>query len=135
LIRRFTFTENLNAQPQITEYVFMPDAECAIAQDTTQDTSTNALAPNQTAAFGASMLVFTYTENFDCIDAAKDDLNFSGILAESDPLEFQAPICQVGKEPKHDPTGALATTTDKLWVMPVIPLLPSANRPGRSLAQ
>jgi hypothetical protein len=93
-------------------------AGTAIAQDTSQDTSTSALAPNQTAAFGASMpLVFTYTENFDCVDAAKDDLNFNGILAESDPLEFQTPICQVGKEPKHDPTGALATTTDKLWVL------------------
>lgn len=27
LIRRFSFRENLNSPPQITEYVFMPDAE------------------------------------------------------------------------------------------------------------
>jgi len=87
-------------------------------QSTPQDPPAGALAPNQTAAFGASLpLVFTYTENFDCVDEPTDDLNFNGILAESDPAEFQTPICQVGTEPKHDPTGAQVQTTDKLWVL------------------
>ena len=34
-----------------------------------------------------------------------DDLNFNGIPAESDPGEFQIPICQAGIQPTQDPTG------------------------------
>jgi len=76
------------------------------------------LAPNQTAGYSLGKLfTFTYTENFDCVDQPTDDLNFNGILAESDPGEFQIPICQVGDEPTRDPTGAPISTTDKLYVI------------------
>jgi hypothetical protein len=93
-------------------------AGTGLAQNTPQDAPAAMLAPNQTAAFGADVpLLFTYTENFDCVDEPTDDLNFNGILAQSDPAEFQIPICQVGTEPKHDPTGAGVQTTDKLWVL------------------
>jgi hypothetical protein len=88
-----------------------------LAQDAANAVS-RTLAPNQTAAFGRNKpLIFTYTENFDCVDEPTDDLNFNGVLAESDPGEFQTPICQIGAEPKHDPTGANVQTTDKLWVL------------------
>ncbi len=90
----------------------------AIAQEGGPNTSSDTLAPNQTAAFGQNQsLVFSYTENFDCVDEPTDDLNFNGIPAQSDPAEFQTPICQVGTEPQHDPTGANANTTVKLWVL------------------
>ncbi len=90
----------------------------AIAQVAVPNTSSGSLAANQTAAFGNDQpLVFSYTENFDCVDEPTDDLNFNGIPAESDPGEFQTPICQVGTEPVHDPTGANASTTDKLWIL------------------
>ncbi len=76
------------------------------------------LAPNQTAGYGkGGLFTFTYTENFDCVDQPTDDLNFNGILAQSDPGELQIPICQVGDEPKYDPTGAKIASTDKLYVL------------------
>ncbi|MBF6559078.1 MAG: hypothetical protein IVW56_02220 [Candidatus Binataceae bacterium] len=76
------------------------------------------LAPNQTAGYSLGKLfTFTYTENFDCVDQPTDDLNFNGILAQSDPGEFQIPICQEGDEPTRDPVGAPISTTDKIYVM------------------
>jgi len=76
------------------------------------------LAPNQTEGFSLGKLfTFTYTENFDCVDQPANDLNFNGILAQSDPGEFQIPICQEGHEPTRDPVGAPISTTDKVYVM------------------
>jgi hypothetical protein len=64
------------------------------------------LKPNQTLGYGANqLLLFTYTQSFDCVDQPNDDLNFNGVKAESDPSEFQIPICQAAIQPSIDPTG------------------------------
>lgn len=77
--------------------------------------------PNQTLGYGASeLLTFTYTQNFDCIDQPKSDLNFNGIPAGSDPTEMQIPICQVGTYPTINPPGVMgnpAVTTEPLYVL------------------
>jgi hypothetical protein len=78
------------------------------------------LKPNQTFGFGNNELVtFTYQQSFDCVDQPGDDLNFNGVLAESDPSEFQTPICQVGIQPTVDPTGlhGAADLTEPLYVL------------------
>ena len=52
---------------------------------------------NQTLGFGnGKSVLFTYTENFDCVDQPTEDLNFNSILAQSDPAEMYIPICQPG---------------------------------------
>src|SRR5271169_5570950 len=62
------------------------------------------LKPNQTFGYGLNQIVkFTYTQSFDCVDQPHDNLNFNGKQAESDPWEFQIPICQVGINPTVDP--------------------------------
>jgi hypothetical protein len=77
-----------------------------------------ALAPNQTLGFGAGkMLTFNYTQNFDCVDEPTDDLDFNGILMQSDPPEFQTPICQDGTEPTIDPPGGPIKKTAHLYVL------------------
>ena len=85
--------------------------------------------PNQTLGYGAGkLLVFTYTENFDCIDQPGSDLNFNGIPAESDPAEMQTPICQVGTQPTINPPGMVgdpAVTTEPLFVL--VPLFSTDN--------
>ncbi len=81
---------------------------------------TPSLKPNQTLGFGDNQLLkFTYEQNFDCVDQPKDDLNFNGVLAQSDPSEFQTPICQVGIQPTVDPTGlhGSADLTEPLYVL------------------
>lgn len=76
------------------------------------------LGPHQTLGFGAGkLLTFTYGQNYDCIDQPTDDLNFNNILMESDPGEFQTPICQVAEEPKIDPTGSGINTTPQIYVL------------------
>lgn len=76
------------------------------------------LGPNQTHGFGANELTtFTYTQNFDCVDQPKLDLNFNGIPAESDPKEMQIPICQPVTEPTQDPTGGKIANTAHLYVL------------------
>lgn len=76
---------------------------------------------NQTEGFGDNkVLVFTYLEQFDCVDQPQDDLNFNGIRAESDPAEFQIPICQVGINPTINPpgqTGNAQQTTEPIYVL------------------
>src|SRR6202012_532011 len=68
---------------------------------------------NQTLGFGnGKSVLFTYTENFDCVDQPTEDLNFNSILAQSDPAEMYIPICQPGNAPAFDPTGANVATTD-----------------------
>jgi hypothetical protein len=80
--------------------------------------SAQPLAPNQTEGFGnQKLLTFTYTESFDCVDEPNTDLNFNSILAQSDPAEFQIPICQVATEPSIDPAGGPIRKTAHLYVL------------------
>ncbi len=83
--------------------------------------SAQAPKPNTTLGYGdGKVLNFVYTQNFDCIDQPKDDLNFNGILAESDPGEMQIPICQVGIQPSINPPGQVGSptvTTEPLYVL------------------
>src|SRR5215472_4423552 len=76
------------------------------------------LAPNQTHGFGNGNLVtFTYLQNFDCVDQPTLDLDFNGIMAQSDPNEMQTPICQAVTEPTQDPTGGDIKHTAHLYVL------------------
>lgn len=76
------------------------------------------LSPNQTFGFsGGKLEKFTYTQNFDCVDQAKDDLDHNGVLAQSDSGEFQTPICQAATQPTIDPTGAKPDPQDFLYVL------------------
>lgn len=76
------------------------------------------LAPNQTNGFGNGNLVtFTYLQNFDCVDQPNLDLNFNGVLAQSDPNEMQTPICQPITEPTQDPAGGDIKHTAQLYVL------------------
>jgi hypothetical protein len=85
--------------------------------------------PNTTLGYGdGKVLNFTYTQNFDCVDQPKDDLNFNGILAESDPGEMQIPICQVGIQPGINPPGQVGSptvTTEPLYVL--VPMFSADN--------
>src|SRR5450759_85619 len=75
------------------------------------------LADNQTSGFGNNRLVtFTYLQNFDCVDQPTLDLDFNGILAQSDPNEMQTPICQPVTEPTKDPAGGSIQHTAHLYV-------------------
>jgi hypothetical protein len=76
------------------------------------------LAADQTHGFGADRLVtFTYLQSFDCVDQPKLDLDFNGILAQSDPNEMQVPICQPVTEPTQDPAGRKIENTAHLYVL------------------
>ncbi|MGH7915533.1 MAG: hypothetical protein ACREPW_12945 [Candidatus Binataceae bacterium] len=76
------------------------------------------LKANQTMGFGHNKLLrFTYEQSYDCVDQPSDDLDFNKALAESDPAEFQTPICQVGIEPSIDPTGRKIKHTAHLYVL------------------
>ncbi len=76
------------------------------------------LKPNQTFGFGHDrLLVFTYRENFACVHQPHDDRNYNGIPAQSDPGEFQTPICQVGAESDIDPTGIPVERSEPLYVL------------------
>ncbi|HJP96928.1 MAG TPA: hypothetical protein VJ862_00055 [Rhodanobacteraceae bacterium] len=76
------------------------------------------LNPNQTLGFsGGKIVKFTYTQNFDCVDQPLDDLNYNHMPAESDPGEFQTPICQAATQPTIDPTGAKPDPQDFLYIL------------------
>jgi hypothetical protein len=79
------------------------------------------LAANQTQGFGAKkLLTFTYTQSFECVDQPKDDLDFNKKKAQSDPAEFQVPICQAGTDPTINPpgkTGKASKTTAPIYVL------------------
>jgi len=76
------------------------------------------LASNQTHGFGNNRLVtFTHLQNFDCVDQPLLDLDFNGMLAQSDPNEMQIPICQVVTEPTQDPTGGRIKHTAHLYCL------------------
>lgn len=77
-----------------------------------------ALANNQTAGFGNDeVLTFTYHQNFSCIDQPGKDLDLNGIMMESDPEEFQTPICQVATQPTIGPTGNPIKNVAHLYVL------------------
>lgn len=76
------------------------------------------LNPNQTFGFGAdNLLRFTYEQNFSCIHEPNDDRDYNGIKAQSDPGEFQSPICQVGAQSSIDPTGIPVAQSEPLYVL------------------
>jgi hypothetical protein len=76
------------------------------------------LAANQTFGFSnGKVATFTYQQNFSCVDQPGEDLDLNGILMESDPAEFQTPICQIATEPTIDPTGGKITKTKHLYVL------------------
>ncbi len=76
------------------------------------------LAANQTLGFGkGQLLTFTYGQNFSCVDQPGEDLDFNGVLMQSDPAEFQTPICQVATEATIDPTGTKIARTAHLYVL------------------
>ncbi|HKF41983.1 MAG TPA: hypothetical protein VKG01_02680 [Thermoanaerobaculia bacterium] len=82
------------------------------------DAASAQLAPNQTNGFGNGRLVtFTYLQNFDCVAQPTMDLDFNGVLAQSDPNELQTPICQPVTEPTQDPTGGDIKQTAHLYVL------------------
>ena len=91
--------------------------------------SAQTLKPNQTLGFGGGQqLLFTYTQNFDCIDQPYDDLNFNGIIAANDPAELQTPICQAGFNPTINPPGQVGSpynTTEPIYVL--VPLFSVNN--------
>ena len=97
-------------------------AASAVAQDPF-------LKANQTFGYGADkLLTFTYTQNFDCVDQPKSDLNHNGKLAQSNPGELQTPICVVGTQPSLNPPGGSgdpAITTEPLYVL--VPMFSSDN--------
>jgi hypothetical protein len=76
------------------------------------------LRPNQTLGFGNNkLLTFTYTQSFDCVDEPKLDLSFTSNPAQTDPAEFQIPICQMGTKSSIDPSGAKIAKTAHLYVL------------------
>ncbi len=78
------------------------------------------LRPNQTFGFGGDQVAqFTYLQSFDCVDEPSRDLNFNGVKAQSDPAEFQLPVCQVGINPNVDPSGLKGPNdpTEPLYVL------------------
>lgn len=90
----------------------------AFADDGDHDADDIALKPNQTFGFGADRLLrFTYEQNFACVHQPGDDRNYNGVKAQSDPAEFQRPICQVGAPSRIDPTGVAIAQSEPLYVL------------------
>lgn len=91
------------------------------------------LQPNQTEAFGnGRLLIFTYLQNFDCVDQPVLDLDFNGNPAQTDPNEMQTPICQVVTEPTQDPTGGDIKHTAHLYVL--VPMFGTDKDPTHAMA-
>lgn len=92
------------------------------------------LSANQTHGFGHNQVVtFTYQQNFDCVDEPTLDLDFNGILAQSDPNEMQNPICQVVTEPSADPTGGRIAKTAHLYVLVPMFSVDNDQNPGDAM--
>jgi hypothetical protein len=109
-------------------FALLAGTATAIAQQTDTQPAA-ALKQNQTQGYGAGkVLTFTYTQNFDCVDQPKDDLNFNKVQADADPAETQAPICQAGTNTTINPpgkTGDATKTTDPIYVL--IPMFSTDN--------
>ncbi|MGA2131458.1 MAG: hypothetical protein ABSH50_04010 [Bryobacteraceae bacterium] len=84
-----------------------------------QQNASAQLAANQTFGYGNNEVVtFTYGQSFMCVDEPGWDLNYNGIKAESDPSEFQTPICQVGIQPAIGPEGPVSQApTEPIYVL------------------
>ena len=84
---------------------------------------------NSTLGYGdGQILKFLYTQNFDCVEQPKNDLNFNGIPAATDPGELQIPICQVGTQPDINPPGVIGNpkyTTEPIYVL--VPMFSTDN--------
>lgn len=97
--------------------------------------SAQALNPNQTMAFGhGQLLTFTYTLNYSCIHQPGDDLDYNGVAAQSDPGEFQTPICQAATESTIDPTGTDIKHTAHLYVLVPMFSLDNDQKPADAIA-
>jgi len=108
-------------------------ASCACALFMVSSAS-GQLAPNQTHGFGHGQLVtFTYKQNFDCVDQPNMDLDFNGIMAQSDPNEMQTPICQPITEPTADPTGGDIKHTAHLYVLIPMFSVDDDQKPGDAM--
>jgi hypothetical protein len=96
---------------------------CAIITSaaTSQAQQSSGLKPNQTLGYGdGQLLTFTYGQSFACVDQPRNDLDFNGVKAQSDPNEFQIPICQAGINPTINPpgqNGKATATTDPIYVL------------------
>ncbi len=103
----------------ISALVVLPlGSRLSFAADQAPELGSTNLKPNQTLGFGANkVLTFTYEQNFDCVDQPFDDRDYDGIKAQSDPNEFQRPICQVGAPSTIDPTGIPARQSEPLFVL------------------
>ncbi|MBS0367145.1 MAG: hypothetical protein JSR67_15115 [Proteobacteria bacterium] len=92
------------------------------------------LNPNQTEGFSHGGIVkFTYQQNFACVHQPRDDLDYNGMLAQSDAGEFQTPICQAGIQPTIDPTGRHARKTATLYVLVPMFSLDGDQNPGDAI--
>lgn len=90
------------------------------------------LQANQTMGFSNGGLAkFTYTQNYDCVDQPKDDLDYNGTTAGADSGELQIPICQAGTMSSIDPTGANALNTAILYVL--VPFFGTDTNPADAM--
>src|SRR5499427_489704 len=106
-----------NAQRNSARGFWLTFAFCVCAAFLAASASAQ-LAPNQTNGFGNGRVVtLTYLQNFDCVDQPTMDLDFNGVLAQSDPNEMQLPICQAVTEPTQDPAGGDLKQTAHLYVL------------------
>jgi hypothetical protein len=75
----------------------------------------------QTQGYGNDqLLLFTYTQNFDCVDQPQNDLNYNGVDSDKDSAELQIPICQVATNPLINPPGQIGNaeqTTEPVYVL------------------
>lgn len=100
-----------------TSCMRVPLALCCFVMFAAASPASAQQAANQTQAFGNGRLVlFTYQQNFDCVDQPMMDLDFNGKPAASDPNEMQMPICQLLTEPTADPSGGNLKQTAHLYV-------------------
>jgi hypothetical protein len=120
-----------NAQRNSTRGFWLTLAFCVCTAFLVASASAQ-LAPNQTNGFGNGELVtFTYLQNFDCVDQPTMDLDFNGIMAQSDPNEMQTPICQAVTEPTQDPTGGSLDNTAHLYVL--VPMFGKDTNPKHAM--
>ena len=125
------------SQPSLTRLLtplWLGAATCAVVM-LSSAISVAQLGNNQTNGFGNNRLVtFTYLQNFDCVDQPTMDLDFNGILAQSDPNEMQTPICQAVTEPTEDPTGGKIKHTAHLYVFIPMFSLDNDQNPADAMA-
>jgi hypothetical protein len=76
------------------------------------------IAANQTDAYGeGQVIVFTYSQSFDCVDEPANDLDHNGVMSQADPIEVNGPHCVAADSPTIDPAGRPTTNTAPLFVI------------------